>query len=115
MLSTLLQHGALPEDAVAFLWQLTEGRLGGAEHSHAAVVANYCCTRCCSLPVDFWSQLTGMSTREHTFHRRKCQHLRAAPPVRSRTHSLLANLTVNLTSASLPPAPLLQTPALSKW
>lgn len=30
MLSTLLQHGALPEDAIAFLWQLTEGGCKGS-------------------------------------------------------------------------------------
>jgi hypothetical protein len=43
VLSILLQHGALSEDAIAFLWQLTQG--GSSCHSNCCNIApSFCCT-----------------------------------------------------------------------
>ena len=52
MLSILLQHGALSEDAIAFLWQLTQGSLPCQSTCHylfqrsAAEFMASCCSAC---------------------------------------------------------------------
>ena len=54
VLSTLLQHGALSDDAIAFLWQLAEGARGlgaGAARAAGAATMHACRLRCMALPI----------------------------------------------------------------